>query len=184
MRWDDLFRDLEAQLAAGEAAEREAEVADRTRREAALLRLVDRALGATGCRVAVLVLGAGDVQGQLREVGSEWLLLDEEGGRTSLVPLAAVLWLTGLTGRSDVTVSASGVFRRLGLGSALRAVARDRSTVALWLVDGSVLTGTIDRVGSDFLEVTERRPGEVRRVTGTPVRTVPFRAVALVRAGP
>lgn len=184
MRWDDLFADLEAQLAAGELAERDAEVADRTRREAARLSVVERALGSVGCRVSVRVSGIGDVPGVLREVGSQWLLLDEDAGRVALVPIASVLTLTGLTARTDVTASGRRVFTRLGLGSALRAVARDRSVVALSLTDGGVLTGTIDRVGSDFLELTERDAGESRPRPGSALRTVPFAAVGLVRCGP
>jgi len=73
------------------------------------------------------------------------------------------------------------VFARLGLGSALRGIARDRLPVQVVLTDGSVLAGTLDRVGSDFVELTEH--GEVRRrgeVTG--VRTVPFVAIALLRS--
>jgi hypothetical protein len=181
MRWDELFADLEAQLAAEAAAEQDAEVADRTRREAARLTLVDRALGAVGCRVAVRVPGAGDVLGVLREVGAEWLLVDEDGGRTTLVPLAACLAVTGLTARTDLTTSAGRVFARLGLGSALRAVARDRSAVSVWLVDGSAVSGTVDRVGADFVEVSER-PADDYPARATAVRTVPFAAIGLVRS--
>jgi hypothetical protein len=184
MRWDDLFRDLEAQLAAAETAEREAEVADRIRRESARLTLVARALGAVGSLVSVRVLGAGDVRGQLREVGSQWLLLADDGGRSTLVPLTAVLGVTGLAPRSDVTTAAGRVFTRLGFGSALRVVARDRATVSLRLADGRVLSGSIDRVGSDFIELTERAVGEVRAAKGSPVWVVPFAAVSLVSSGP
>lgn len=185
MRWDDLFRDLEAQLAAGEAAELDAEVADRTRREAAQLELVDRARAAVGHPVSVRALGAGPVDGVLADVGSQWLLVAETGGREALVPLTAVVSLGGLRAWSGAPGSAGRVFARLGLGHALRGIARDRVPVQVWLVDGSVVAGTLDRVGADFVEVSEHGAGEVRRrgaVTG--VRTVPFGALALVRSGP
>jgi hypothetical protein len=54
--------------------------------------------------------------------------------------------------------------------------------VAVGLVDGGVLTGTIDRVGSDFFEIAEHAIDEARRrgnVAG--MRTVPIPAVALIR---
>ena len=44
MRWDRLFDDLEGQLAAQHLLEGDAEVADRTRRERALLTLHDLSL--------------------------------------------------------------------------------------------------------------------------------------------
>ncbi len=185
MRWDDLFRDLEAQLATAEAAELDAEVADRTRREAALLSLVDRARAAVGHPVVVRVLGAGPVDGLLADVGAHWLLVAEAGGREVLVPLTAVTSLAGLRAWTGTPGSGGQVFARLGLGHALRAIARDRVAVQACLVDGSVVSGTVDRVGADFVEITEHGTGEVRRrgeVTG--VRTVPFAALALVRSGP
>lgn len=184
MRWDDLFRDLEAQLAAAGAAEMEAEVADRTRREAAQLTLLDRLRAATGRRVAVRVHGLGLVEGLLAEVGSQWLLLDEGAGREIVLPLTAVLSLSGLSAWTDVPGSAGQVFVRLGLGSALRAIARDRAPVSTWLVDGSVVSGTIDRVGGDFVEVSTHAAGEARRREDvTSVRTLPFVALAAVRSG-
>jgi hypothetical protein len=185
MRWDDLFRDLEAQLAAAESAELEAEVADRTRREAALLGLVDRARAAVGQHVVVRAQGAGPVEGVLADVGSQWLLVAEGSGREALVPLSAVTSLSGLAAWSGAPGSAGQVFERLRLGHALRAIARDRLPVRVWLLDGSVVAGTMDRVGADFVEISEHGTGEVRRhgeVTG--IRTVPFSALALVRSGP
>jgi hypothetical protein len=185
MRWDELFRDLEAQLAAAEAADLDPEVADRTRREAALLGLVDRARAAVGHPVVVRVHGAGPVDGVLAEVGAAWLLVTETGGREVLVPLAGVVSLAGLRAWTGAPGEAGQVFARLGLGSALRAIARDRSPVQVCLGDGSVVSGTVDRVGADFVEVTEHGSGEARRrgaVTG--VRTIPFAALALVRSGP
>ena len=185
MRWDDLFRDLEAQLAAAEAAELDPEVADRTRREAALLGVVDRARAAVGYSVVVRVRGAGQVDGVLAEVGAAWLLIAETGGRDVLVPLAAVVSLAGLRAWTGTPGEGGQVFERLGLGSALRGIARDRAAVQVWLDDGSVLSGTVDRVGADFVEVTEHGAGEPRRREGvTGVRTVPFAALALVRSGP
>jgi hypothetical protein len=109
----------------------------------------------------------------------------ETGGREVLVPAAAVVSLAGLRAWSGAPGSAGQVFARLGLGHALRGIARDRVPVQVWLTDGSVVSGTVDRVGADFLEVTEHGTGEPRRrgdVTG--VRTVPFAALALVRSGP
>ena len=51
--------DLEAPRAAAEAASVDAEVADRTRRESALLTMADRLGGSLGHRVGVHVAGAG-----------------------------------------------------------------------------------------------------------------------------
>jgi hypothetical protein len=185
MRWDDLFRDLEAQLAAATGAELDAEVADRSRREAALLGLLDRARAAVGHPVLVRVLGAGPVDGVLSDVGSQWLLMAETGGREVLVPLAGVVSLSGLRAWSGVPGETGAVFARLGLGSALRGIARDRLPVQVWLTDASVVSGTVDRVGADFVEVTEHGAGEPRRrgEVGA-VRTIPFAALALVRSGP
>ena len=179
MRWDELFRDLEGQLAAAEAADLTAEVADRTRRESALLALADRARGALGRRVGVQAQGGDQVEGVLVDVGADWLLLTDDTGRDVLVPLAAVLGLAGLAAWSAQPVGQVAV--RLGLGGVLRALARDRARLTVRLVDGSSLAGTIDRVGADFLEVSDR----AREAPGTRsggARTVATAAVAVIRA--
>jgi hypothetical protein len=184
MRWDELFADLEGQLAAAEGAELAAEVADRTRHEAAQLSLLDRLAPAAGHDVRLHVRGVGQVSGRLDQVGAEWLLVSEAAGRQALVPVAAVLSAGGLGALSRAPGQEGRVFARLGLGSALRAIARDRVQVVIGLLDGSSVTGTVDRVGSDFVEVAEHGPGEPRRrseVSG--MRAVPFAAIAVVRNG-
>src|SRR5690349_6457042 len=69
MRWQALFDDLEAQLAEGEAAELQAEVADRTRREVGLVRVVDRLAAASGHEVAVALGAAGVLRGRILDAG-------------------------------------------------------------------------------------------------------------------
>ncbi len=183
MRWRRLFDDLEAQFDAAEAAELAAEVSDRTRREMSLLRTVDRLAGSRGRALTFTVQGAGAVKGTLLAAAPEWLLLEEPPAREVLVRAGAVLAVSGLGPRSGVPGAEGEVGRRLGLASALRGLSRDRTPVTVDLVDGARLSGTIDRVGQDYLELAEHHAGEPRRpaaVSG--VRLLPFAALALLRA--
>ncbi|HON76070.1 MAG TPA: hypothetical protein PKZ38_10160 [Dermatophilaceae bacterium] len=180
MRWDRLFDDLEGQLAAQHLLERDAEVADRTRRERALLTLHDRLLACVGQRVT-LVCGAGEVaHGTVLEVGAGWVMLAAPPG-VVLAHVPAVRSLAGLGQHAHVP---GVVARSFGLGMALRAVCRDRAPVSVVDVTGATLTGTVDLVGADHLDLAEhpldlpRRPENVR---GT--RTIPYAALATLRRG-
>jgi hypothetical protein len=182
VRWEELFGDLEAQFDQADAAELSAEVADRTRRELARIRLVDRLRAATGHELSVTVVGGGVLAGALADVGSDWLLLTERVGRDALIPLAVVTGVIGLGGRAAYPESEGSVVKRLRLTHALRAVARDRSPVTCLLVDGSTVTGTIDRVGADFVDLAEHALGEPRRPSAVrAVRSIPLAALAVVR---
>ena len=183
MRWKTLFDDLEGQWDAAEAAELAGEVSDRTRREQALLRMVDRLAPARGASLTVTVRG-GVVRGRLVDQGSDWLLLEEAGGHELLVPASGVLGLVGLDGRSASPGAQGPVAKRLGLAWALRGLARSRAGVALHLVDGSVATGTLDRVGADHLDLAEHGLGEARRpALVRQVRLVPLAALSHLRSG-
>lgn len=182
MRWDELFADLEGQYDAAGAAELAGEVRDRTRREAALLSLTDRLRAAPGAALIVVVRGAGTVHGELLDVGPDWLLLREQGSTEVLVPLAAVLGVTGAGARSETPGSLGEVGRRLDLAWALRGIARQRAGVQLVLRDASVLAGTLDRVGADHADLAEHPAGEARRAAAVrQVRMVPLTAIAAVR---
>src|SRR4051794_15116290 len=172
MRWQQLFADLRAQFDEAEAAADRAESASRARTEWGAIRLAERLRGALGRTVSLRCRGAGHVSGVLADVGADWLLLEEEVGREALVATAAVLSVGGLGRQTAAPLETGFVEARLDLRRAARALARDRSAVQVVLEDGAVLTGTIDRVGSDFLELAAhaldepRRSGVVRGVQG------------------
>jgi hypothetical protein len=188
MRWQSLFDDLEAQLGAAEAAELAGEIADRYRTELARVRVADRFAAAAGAPVALAVPGAGLVRGSVVDAGEDWVLLAEGAGREALVPLRAVLSASGVPPAAAEPAADPGDARRrvakaLDLRWALRGLARDRATVAAVLVDGTVLSGTLDRVAADHVDLALHAPGELRRAGAVrDVRLVPLGAVALVRS--
>jgi hypothetical protein len=196
MRWQALFDDLEAQLEAAEAAELAGEVAERTRIEHGRVRLGDRLAAAAGSPVGLAVPGHGVVRGRLQDAGADWVLLDDgdagaggraagrAGGREVLVPQAALLSVSGLPRTAAAPDAAGAVGRRLDLRWALRGLARSRAGVVVGLVDGSSLSGTLDRVGADHVDLAEHPAGEARRATAVRgVRLVPLAALAVVRSG-
>lgn len=179
MRWDQLFDDLEAQLGAEERRDRDSEVADRTRRERANVELAARYVGALGASLRLRLVTGAQVQGELVDVGDDWLLVRLATGRDAVIPTAAVTGVVGLPLRA----SAARTARRFGLGYAMRGLSRDRAAVAVTDTSGHVATGTIDVVGADFVDLAEHELGESRRRENvTSCRTVPFRAVVVVES--
>lgn len=179
MRWDRLFDDLAAQLTLDESRELEAEVADRTRRERALLDLHTRLLANVEASPLGLRLPGRVITGRLTDVGPDWALVETAPDRPCLVALAAV---RGITGLAPGARTPSVVAKRFGLGAALRAVSRDRAVVELADVDGRAVTGTIDVVGADHLELAEHAPDEMRRAANITGRLlVPFWSLGSVR---
>lgn len=177
MRWEQLFADLEAQVAAEEQAGFEAEVGDLVRAERGALALADRLRAHVGFDLAFALEDGQSLAGDVLELGADWVLLRRPGGDT-LLPLAAVV---GVSGLSRSAVPGTGVEARLRITLVLRGLARDRSPVQLTVRGGGRLVGTIDRVGADHLDLAlhdldqPRRPGVV-----TAVRCVPLAALRTV----
>ena len=184
MRWDELFADLEAQAEALARTELAGEVVERTRGEVGSLALLDRVRAAVGAQLRLHLAGGLTVNGTVSRVGPDWLLIDEQDAREAVVALARVLRVRGLVRYSAVPDSMSVVESRLGLRHVLRGIARDRSTARVHLVDGSVLDATLDRIGSDFVELATHAAGEVRRRGDVrEIEAVPLAAIAVVRRG-
>lgn len=182
MRWQQLFADLQAQFEAEESAAEQAESASRARAEVGALALADRLRGALGFPLVLGCRGAGTVAGVLVEVGADWLLVEDEGARQTLVALAAVRSVAGLGRRTAVAEPVGPVRGRLDLRRALRGLARDRTAVQIVLDDGGVLSGTLDRVGADYAELAEHPADLPRRSEAVQgVRAVVIDAVAVVR---
>lgn len=182
-RWEALFADLESEVAAADAAGLRSEVADRIRREYSTLRLVDRLRPALGHQVRIELPGAIVVAGLLIDMGGDWVLVAEASG-SAVVPLGHVRSVAGLGVLSATPGSEGKVVAALDLRYALRRLARDRAEVVLTTVDGRPVSGTLDRVGADFVEVAEHQPGEPRRKGSVrQVLTVPVGAISVVRAG-
>ena len=181
MRWEGLFDDLEGQLAAEQRRERDDEVAERTRRERALVTLGSRLAAGIGARVGMGLVGGHRLDGVLGDLGEDWVLV-RVGADTHevLVPLAGVLTLRSL----GVPSASERTARRFGLGYALRALSRDRATVGVSLAGaGPRLLGTIDAVGADHLDLAEHLEGVPRRRENVrAVTTVPFAAVVAVES--
>lgn len=179
MRWERLFADLEAQYDAAADAEFSGEVADRSRREIALVALIDRLRSTVGS-AQIGVAGTDPVTGEVVSCGPDWVLLATESGAEALVPAAAIVWVRGLSTLSEP--AASAVTARLGLGYALRGLARDRAEMTVVIGTGERFSGTVDRVGADHIDLAEHPVGEPRRAGAVrSIRTVPFSALSMLR---
>ncbi|WP_312179482.1 hypothetical protein [Arthrobacter sp.] len=177
MRWEALFADLEAQLAAAGQAGLESEIAERQRGEFSVVSLSDRLRSQIGLPLKVHLDAPGAVTGALAQLGSGWLLLQASAG-SHLVPLEAIRMVEGM----DRFAAPEEGKVKLGLQAALRGLARDRYPVYLQLRgEQAALYGSIDRVGRDFLEFAVLEAGLPRRRENVAsAAVVPLRGIAAV----
>ena len=154
--WEDelfsLLDDLEQQAEALYDAERDVELADRSRAEYAHVTLASRLLASEGRDVTLGIRGIGQVSGTLQRVGSGWCLLQGQG-QEWVVPASALTRLVGASDRS-VPELAWSPLAKLTLGSALRRIADAGDGCRVHLVDGGAHEVVLVRVGQDFVEGT------------------------------
>lgn len=181
MRWERLFDDLEAQANAFARAGRSAEIADRARIEVGRLQLAERLCANLGAELRLCVAGGVSVAGRLQATGADWMLLVDTLGVECLVVTTHLHSVVGL-GRwaGDPEATAGGAVRA-GTGELLRALSTDRGVITMHLVDGSSMSGTIERVGADFVDVTLSAPGEPRGAPAARTAVVHRAAVAMIR---
>jgi hypothetical protein len=185
-RWGRLFDDLELQAVAAERASRGTQAGELARAELAGTVLADRLRARIGAAVTLRVAGVGSLPGVLERVATDCLLLHSSTGQEWLVAVPALVSVAGL-GRESLGPPASVIDARLGLAHLLRGLARDRAAVAIVLTDGGpALDGTIDRVGSDYLELARHPVGELRRRGQVAdVQLIALSAISAIRrAGP
>lgn len=182
MRWDALFADLEAEAAAEDAAERRSEVADRIHAEVGRIRLIDRLRPALQASEALRVslTGHAAVNGSLRALGVDWLLLAQDTGGEWLVALAGVQTIQGLGAASAEPGWEGRVGARLDFRLALRRVIRDRLPVMVGLSSGDVVNGRLARVGADHVELVAVN-GERGLGGAGSAWTIPLTAVVFVQ---
>ncbi|MFV0461722.1 MAG: hypothetical protein ACK5MP_00765 [Nostocoides sp.] len=182
MGWEGLFDDLEAQFESLQRLELEAEVADRTRRELAGIDLISRLLGHRDSGLTLRLVTGTTLSGVLADIGADWIALAEPSqrypaGGTTVIALSAVTGFVGLGRRSQTAPSP----RRFALGYVLRALGRDRQVVIVTDTSGSVLTGTVHRVGADHVDLAEH-PAETgpRTEAIRAIRAIPFWALVSI----
>jgi hypothetical protein len=192
VRWDRFFEDLEDQLSSEWEAERAALDSEAERLRLSRVQLRDRLrMLSTRDRTEAapsLELADGSVfAAEVSAVGADWIGIVPVGQAGGVVvPIAAVSAIgmshADLLGSARPVEHGSPLADRMTLGFVLRDLARRRAGVAVRLVDGRSLTGTIDRAGADHFDVALHDPGSPRRadqVTGH--RLIPFTGIAWVR---
>lgn len=146
--------DLEARAEAGFAADREAELADRSRTEYGEVTLPARLMASLGAELTLTVRGVGLLRGVLERVAAGWLLLAADG-QDWVVRQQAIGSLTGASDRAVPELAWPAV-ARLGIASALRRLADSGERCVLHLLDGGRQEGELRRVGADFVEVYDQ----------------------------
>ena len=193
MRWQNLFDDLEGQLASELGAEEIDLLAEEERLRLGRLTLRDRlrALHAADAGpVTLSTRGGTRMRLTLAALGRDWIAGETEVGilRSAIVPIAGVAAIEPVGAQlaaslrvDPVPEPPTALSARLGLAFVLRDLCRRRAGVDV-VVGSESVHGTIDRVGRDHLDLAEHAPGEPRRTAAVArIRILAFEAIETVR---
>lgn len=196
MRFDDLFDDLESQLEHELGVEDVELAAEEERLRLGRLSFRSRLTSLSaesrgGFTVVVHLVTGRSLTVRPSDFGKDWLhavIVDERPRPAEcILPLASLAALS--LARDQVSASLGGeqatsadrLVEKIGLPFVLRDLCRRRRAVTLDTRTGLV-TGTIDRVGRDHLDLAVHEAGsERRRREVTDLRVVPFSELILVR---
>ncbi len=158
MRWQSLFHDLELELEALHQQQRVSETREHIRANMAEISLADRLRGNVENELQFLLRDGLTVRGNLTRCYPQWSLI-KNSDVEALVPTTAIAAVRGL---ENLTAPPSGpTANRLTLGHALRALARDRSSVEVRTTGGQFV-GIFGLIGQDWAQLRLHHPGETR----------------------
>jgi hypothetical protein len=179
-----VFDELEAEFEAGLRLEAEQEAVAALRAgmgETVLWEQLARRVGIQ----AVAHVGAHRFRGTMLASYPEFLVLRADDGAEHLVRPGPAVSVGLPSEPSSLRPVPAAPAHRYQFALALRELARRREPVRVDLADGSRVDGTIEAVGSDYLEIAEHDPGEARRRAAVKARRfVGFDAVAAVTLPP
>jgi hypothetical protein len=193
MRWDHLFEDLAGQLEYELQSEQDDLHHEEERLRLGRLPLRDRLVALRGAsdpaaaRIRCRLRSGDIVRLRLVTVGRDWMAGDLDGAPgqvQAIVPLSAVDALILTPEHAQLSLAPvmerSELAARLGIAFLLRDLCRRRAAVTVRTYTGDV-TGTIDRVGRDHLDLAEHDLDVVRRVREVHhIRVIPTEQVLLV----
>ncbi|WP_133249883.1 hypothetical protein [Brachybacterium endophyticum] len=169
MSLERMFEDLESRMDHLESEERRAVTEELTRAELSQIPVMDRLRGAVGAHLGLRLRGGALVEGELAEVGADWVRMRiAPDSRSAWVPLGALVMIESLAAR--VREAAPGPLRPSGLGHELRSLARDRVVVQV-ATEAGEFRGHIAAVGQDAMDLRllatgdRLAEGSARRVT-------------------
>jgi hypothetical protein len=157
-----VFEELEAEFEAGLRREADQETAAALRAEIGETVLWEQLARRTGAQ-AVAHAGTRRFRGVVVASYPEFLVLHDGDGTEHLIRYGPATSVALPAEPSTLQPAPAGAARRYRLSLALRELARRREPVRVELVDGGRVDGTIEAVGSDYLELAEHDPGEARR---------------------
>lgn len=167
MRWERLFGELEGHAEHARLAERDALVTELRDGEWATRSWLDGLQGDPD-DVELCLRDAGLLAGRVLLANRQVVHLQSPAADHYVCP-SEVLWMRG--GSRSPGIDASSVTSRLGWGHVLRDLQERVDEVAMALVGGETVDGTVTAVGSDFVRVASAQGRE---------RNVPFTALAKV----
>jgi hypothetical protein len=179
-----VFDELEAEFEAGLRREAEQEAMAAVRAEVGATLLWEQLARRIGTE-AVVHAGARAFRGRSVASYPEFLVLRADDGSEHLIRHGPAVSVSLPPEPPALRPAPAAAARRYQFALALRELARRREPVRVELADGTVCDGTIESVGSDYLEVAEHDLGEARRRGAVRARRfVGFAAVVAVTLPP